>query len=153
MENLESILAEHPFFHGLRPDHLNLLVGCASNVRFDAGKYILREGEEANQFFLIRFGRVALELGTPNKGPVIIETLDQGEILGWSWLIPPYTWHFDARALELTRAIALDGKCLRKKIEADHELGYVVMKRFSELMVQRFQVTRLQLLDMYGNRD
>jgi CRP/FNR family cyclic AMP-dependent transcriptional regulator len=153
MENLEAILAEHPFFRGLKEDHLSLIVSCASNVRFDAGKYILREGEDANQFYLIRFGKVALELVTPNKGPMIIETLDQGDILGWSWLIPPYTWHFDARAIELTRAIALDGKCLRKKVEADHELGYVVMKRFSELMVQRFQVTRLQLLDMYANRD
>jgi CRP/FNR family cyclic AMP-dependent transcriptional regulator len=153
MENLEAILSEHPFFRGLKEDHLNLIVGCASNVRFDAGKYILREEEDANQFYLIRFGKVALELVTPNKGPIIIETLDQGDILGWSWLIPPYTWHFDARALELTRAIALDGKCLRNKIEADHELGYVVMKRFSELMVQRFQTTRLQLLDMYANRD
>lgn len=153
MENLEAILAEHPFFRGLKEDYLNLIVGCASNVRFDAGKYILREGEDANQFYLIRFGKVSLELVTPNKGPVIIETLDQGDILGWSWLIPPYTWHFDARALELTRAIALDGKCLRTKVDGDHELGYLVMKRFSELMVQRFQSTRLQLLDMYANRD
>ncbi len=152
MENLESILAEHPFFQGLKEDHLNLIVGCASNVRFDAGKYILREGEEANTFYLLRFGKVALELVTPNKGAIIIETLDQGDILGWSWLIPPYMWRFDAKAIELTRAIAIDGKCLRRKVEADHDLGYEIMKRFSELLSKRFEATRFQLLDMYGNR-
>jgi CRP-like cAMP-binding protein len=127
-------------------------VGCSSNVRFDAGKYILREGEEANTFYLLRFGKVALELVTPNKGAIIIETLDQGDILGWSWLIPPYMWRFDAKAIELTRAIAIDGKCLRRKVEADHDLGYEIMKRFSELLSKRFEATRFQLLDMYGNR-
>ena len=152
METLESIIAEHPFFRGLKEEHLNLLVGCASNVRFDGGKYILREGEEANQFYLVRFGRVSLELMTPGKGPMIIETIGEGDILGWSWLVPPYTWHFDARAVDLTRLIALDGKCLRRKIEADHDLGYEVLRRFSELMVRRFQHTRLQLMDVYGNR-
>jgi CRP/FNR family cyclic AMP-dependent transcriptional regulator len=152
MENLEHIIAEHPFFKGLKPEHLTLLVGCASNVRMDAGKYILREGGEANQFYLIRGGKVSLELQTPNRKSTIIETMEEGDILGWSWLVPPYTWHFDAKTIELTRMIALDGKCLRRKIEADHELGYEVFKRFSELMVKRFHSTRLQLMDLYGNR-
>lgn len=152
MENLEHIIAEHSFFKGLKQEHINLLVGCASNVRVDAGKYILREGGEANQFFLIRHGKVSLELATPNRRSTIVETMAEGDILGWSWLVPPYTWHFDARAVELTRMIALDGKCLRTKIEADHDLGYEVFKRFAELMVHRFHSTRLQLMDMYGNR-
>jgi len=152
MENLEHILGEHPFFRGLKQEHLHLLVGCASNVRFDAGQYILREGAEANQFFLIRFGKVSLEMVTPNKGPMIIETLGEGDIVGWSWLVPPYTWHFDARALDLTRLIALDGKCLRRKIEQDHDLGYEVLRRFADLMVKRFEATRLQFMDVYGNR-
>jgi hypothetical protein len=77
--------------------------------------------------------------------------LGEGEILGWSWLIPPYNWHFDARAVELTRAIALDGKCLRNKCEQDHDLGYELLKRFAHIMEQRLQATRLQLLDVYGN--
>ena len=152
MENLESIIEEHPFFQGMRKEHLDLLVGCATNVRYEPGKYILREGEEAHQFFLIRYGRAALELATPNKGPMIIETLSEGDILGWSWLVPPYQWHYDARAVELTRMIALDGRCLRRKIESDHDLGYEVLRRFSEIMVRRFQNTRLQLMDIYGNR-
>ncbi len=152
MEDLKKILAEHPFFKGLHEEHISIIVGCASNVRFDAGKMILREGEEANQFYLIRAGKVTLQLMTPNKGPIIIETLAEGDILGWSWLVPPYTWHFDAKALELTRMIALDGKCLRNKCESDHNLGFELLKRFGDIMIKRLESTRLQLLDIYGDR-
>jgi CRP/FNR family cyclic AMP-dependent transcriptional regulator len=150
METLENTLAEHPFFHGLEPRYLQLAVGCASNVRFDAGEFILREGEEANHFFLIRHGKVALEVFAPNRGSLAIQTLEEGDILGWSWLIPPYQWRFDARAVELTRAIALDGKCLRAKCEEDHDLGYELLKRFTAILGQRLDATRFQLLDLYG---
>ncbi|MBI3579235.1 MAG: cyclic nucleotide-binding domain-containing protein [Ignavibacteriales bacterium] len=152
METLEKILAEHAFFKDLEEKHTHLIVGCASNVRFDAGRPIFREGEEAHQFYLLRQGKVALELYAPDRGFITIETLGEGDILGWSWLIPPYTWHFDAKALELTRAIALDGKCLRRKCEEDHDLGYELLKRFSHIMEQRLTSTRLQLLDIYGAR-
>jgi CRP/FNR family transcriptional regulator, cyclic AMP receptor protein len=152
MEDLKKILAEHPFFKGLQEEYLSIIIGCASNVRFDAGKMILREGEDANYFYLIRAGKVSIQLMTPNKGSVIIETLDEGDILGWSWLVPPYTWHFDAKALQLTRMIALDGKCLRNKCESDHHLGYELLKRFGDIMVKRLESTRLQLLDIYGDR-
>jgi CRP-like cAMP-binding protein len=152
MDTLERILAEHPFFQGLASRYLQLIVGCASNVRFDAGEFIFREGEEANQFYIIRHGKVALDILVPERGPITIETLGAGEILGWSWLIPPYYWHFNARAAELTRAIALDGKCLRTKCEDDHDLGYELLKRFAHIIEQRLQATRLQLLDVYGVR-
>ncbi|MDZ7267719.1 MAG: cyclic nucleotide-binding domain-containing protein [candidate division KSB1 bacterium] len=151
METLEPILAEHPFLKGMTPAQLQLLVGCASNVRFDPGQYIFREGEEANQFYIVRQGKVALEIVTPQRGSIIIDTLSNDEVLGWSWLLPPYHWHFNARALELTRAIALDGKCLRNKCESDHDLGYELLKRFVHLIEQRLQATRLQLLDLYGS--
>jgi CRP-like cAMP-binding protein len=121
-------------------------------MRVDAGKMIHREGEEANHFYLIRSGKVTLQIMTPNKGPVIIETLHEGDILGWSWLVPPYTWRFEARALDLTRMIALDGKCLRNKCEADHHLGYELFKRFADIMMRQLESTRLQLLDVYGDR-
>jgi len=152
MEDLTKILAEHLFFKGLSDDYLKLIVGCASNVKFGAGEMILKEGEEANNFYLIRSGKVSIQFKTPNKGPIIIETLGEGDILGWSWLIPPYIWHFDAKAVELTRMIALDGKCLRGKCEDDHNLGYELLKRFSEIIVKRLEATRLQLMDVYGNR-
>jgi CRP/FNR family cyclic AMP-dependent transcriptional regulator len=149
METLKGILAEHPFFRGLEQHYLDLLVGCASNVRFDAGQFVLRENEEANQFFLIRQGKVSVEIFAPGRGPITILTLGEGEVLGWSWLVPPYQWKFDARAIELTRAFALDGKCLREKSEHDHDLGYELLKRFVLIVEERLTATRFQLLNVY----
>jgi CRP-like cAMP-binding protein len=151
MESLEPLLAEHPFLKGLDPRHTQIITGCASNVRFDTGQIIFREGEEANQFYIIRQGKVALQIYTPGRGSIIIDTLTEGEVLGWSWLIPPYQWRFDAVASELTRAIALDGKCLRNKCEADHDLGYELLKRFSSIVDQRLESTRIRLLDIYDS--
>ncbi len=149
---LEPILAKHPFFAGLAKPYLELVTGCASNVRFDAGEYVLREGADADKFYVIRSGKIALEVVSPQKGPITIETLEDNDILGWSWLFPPYHWHFNARAVTLTRAIALDGECLRGKCEEDHDLGYDFLKRFSHVMVQRLNATRLQLLDLYNTQ-
>lgn len=151
METLEGILAEHPFLHGLARPHLELIVGCASNVRFDPGQFLFHEGEEADRFYVIRQGKVRVEMFAPGRGPITIQTVDDGDILGWSWLLAPYQWHFDAQAVELTRAIALDGECLRTKCERDHDLGYEMLKRFAHIMEQRLDATRLQLLDLYGN--
>ncbi len=109
MHTLELILAEHPFFKGLEPRYMQLIIGCASNVRFDVGTTIFREGEPADRFYLIREGKIALETFAAGRGSVIIETIEAGEVLGWSWLFPPYRWHFSARVVEPTRAIALDG--------------------------------------------
>ena len=150
MENLERLLSEHPFFEGLEQRYLDFIVGCASNARFDAGQFIAREGEEAKQFYLIRHGKVAIEVFAPERGALTIETLEAGELLGWSWLVPPYFWRFDARALDLVRATALDGECLRRKCEEDPRLGYELLKRFSRIIVLRLEATRLQLLDLYG---
>jgi CRP/FNR family transcriptional regulator, cyclic AMP receptor protein len=152
METLERIIAEHPFFAGLEPQYTSVLVGCASNVRFDAGVYIFNEGQEANEFYLIRHGRVALEIFAPQRKPTNVETLGEGEILGWSWLLPPYQWRFHARAAEQTRAIALDGRCLRTKCEQNHDLGYELLKRFAKIIERRLEATRLQLLDVYAAR-
>jgi CRP/FNR family transcriptional regulator, cyclic AMP receptor protein len=152
MENLERILVDHPFFQGMPKEHLDLIVGCASNVRIEAGQFVLREGEEANHFYLIRHGKVSLEVYAPGRKPLTILTLGEGEVLGWSWLVPPYRWRFDARALEMTRAIALDGKCLREKCDKDHDLGYELIKRFSVIMVEHLQATRFQLLNVYENQ-
>lgn len=149
-ETLQAILAEHPFAKDLDQRYLNLLVGCAMNVRFEAGEFLFREGEEANHFYLIRQGFVAIEVHAGSAGQINVATLGEGEVLGWSWLFPPYRWKFDARAVESTRAIALDGKCLRVKCEADHDLGYELLKRFAYLVEQRLDATRLQLLDVYG---
>jgi CRP/FNR family cyclic AMP-dependent transcriptional regulator len=147
---LERVLAEHPLLRGCHPQYIQLLAGCASNVRFNAGEVIFRQGDQADLFYLIRQGKVALEVPDSAGDPIIIQTLTEGDVLGWSWAITPYRWHFDARAVELTRAIALDGKCLREKCEVDHDLGYEVMRRVTHVMEHRLQATRLQLLDVYG---
>jgi len=152
METLERIIAEQPFFAGLDQSFLNLVTGCASNVRFDAGAYIFKEGAEANEFYLIRSGKVALELFAPQHKPIIVETLGVGEILGWSWLLPPFEWKFFARAVEDTRALALDGKCLRGKCEENHDLGYEMLKRFAHIIERRLEATRFQLLDVYSTK-
>jgi len=152
MHTLEPILAEHPFLKDLKQEHLELLVGCASNVRFEAGAFVFRQGQEANHFYILRDGKVAVELFAPQRGAVAIDTYGEGDVLGWSWLIPPYHWRFDARAIEPTRAIALDARCMRTKCENDHELGYELMKRFARIIEQRLDATRWQLLDVYGVR-
>ena len=150
MQTLESILVEHPFFKGLDHPYMELITGCASNVRYGAGEYIFREGEDASRFYIIREGKVALETTAPGHEPITIQTVEAGEVLGWSWLFPPYRWHFSARVVEPTRAIALDGVCLRTKGEEDHDLGYELVKRVAQVMMERLQATRLQLLDVYG---
>ncbi|MGP0566262.1 MULTISPECIES: cyclic nucleotide-binding domain-containing protein [unclassified Nitrospina] len=151
LKTLESILAEHPFFAGLQDKYMKLVIGCASNVRFESGEFLFREGAAADHFYIIRHGRVALEMAPPNKPPMIVDTVEGGQVLGWSWLAPPHLWHFDAHAMTLVRAIALDAACLRKKIEADHELGYELFRRFFIIAAERLQHTRIQLMDVYGS--
>ena len=153
METLEPLLKEHPFFRDLTPGDLQLLTGCAKNVRLEAGQVIFREGDDADQFYLIRDGKVALEVFITERGSAPILTLGAGDALGWSWLIPPYKWRFDARALETTLAFALDGKCLRGKCDEDPRLGYELLKRIAAIIGDRLHATRLQMLDVYGARD
>lgn len=147
---LEDLLAETPFFKDLDPAYRSMLAGCGMNVVFRAGDFLFRENDPAERFFLIRAGKVALEIAVPGRGPVIIQTVQEGEVLGWSWLVPPYRMQYDGRAVELTRAIAFDGACIRKKCEEDPKLGYEFFKRFVVLIVQRLSALRLQLLDVYG---
>ncbi|UCH24986.1 MAG: cyclic nucleotide-binding domain-containing protein [Trueperaceae bacterium] len=148
--DLSRSLAQHAFFRGMDEKHLVFLAGCAKNVLFDQGTFIFREGEKAGVFYLLRYGQVALEVHGPRKGQIRFQSLHEDDVLGWSWLFPPYTWHFDARALSLVRAFAFDGVCVREKCDADHELGYQLMSRFAEVMVGRLQAARLQCLDLYG---
>ncbi len=150
METLERILSEQPFFAGLDPSFCKLACGCAKNVRFDPGQYIFHEGDAADQFYLVRQGRVALQISAPGRGALTFQTLRDGEVFGISWLVPPYRWTYDAKALEPVRAISMGATCLRDKCETDHDLGYEIMKRFMTVMIDRLHATRLQILDVYG---
>jgi len=146
------MVSEQPFFAGLSPQYSELVAGCARNHMFQAEQYLFREAEPANQFFLIRHGKVALEIAAPGRSPIVFATLREGDIVGASWLVSPYLWMFDARAVELTRALGIDAACLRRKCEADHHLGYEMMKRFLPVFVKRLHDTRLQILDVYGKQ-
>jgi CRP/FNR family transcriptional regulator, cyclic AMP receptor protein len=150
MRTLEEELAEVAALQALSPQHRGTLAGCARNCVFEPGERIMREGQPADAFYVIRHGAVALETVVPQRGPVVVQTLHDGELLGWSWLVPPYRTAFDARSLRTTRAIAFDGACLRGKCDADPALGYDLLKLLSSVFVERLQDTRLRLLDLYG---
>lgn len=149
MEDLTRPLGGHPFLSGLNEAMVKTVVGCAKNVRFSPGDYLLREGDEATTFYLIRSGRVSMEVHMPGKEPVRVETAGDGDLVGLSWILPPSRVHLDARALDSVVAFALDGACLRGKMEADHDLGYAITKRLLELMFRRLERVRLQRLDVY----
>jgi CRP-like cAMP-binding protein len=153
VETLERLLVEHPFFEGMKDEHLKLIAGCAANVRFEEGEYIFRQAEAANRFYLIRHGKVAIEIHTPERGAIILQTMDEGDVVGWSWLVSPHEWRFDCRAVEQTRAVALNGECLRTKCEEFHDLGYELLKRFSKVVAERLEAARLQLINIHGPLD
>ena len=150
MKTIDAILQEVPLFNGLSDDALALIAGCGENVGFEEDEALFAEGDAADSFYVVRSGTVALEIFVPTRGAVTIDTIEQGDVVGWSWLVPPYRWHFDARAGTDVRATAFDGACLRGKCAADPQLGYDLMTRFAQVMMERLQSTRLRLLDVYG---
>jgi CRP/FNR family cyclic AMP-dependent transcriptional regulator len=148
MVDVQPVLVNHPFFADMAPEHIEAVAGCASERTFLPGEFILREGDYAATFYLIRAGAVALEAHVPARGTITIQTLGAGDVLGWSWLFPPYRWHFDARVLSPVIALEFDGACLRQQCDDDPELGYDVMKRVAQTIIARLQATRLQLMDI-----
>jgi len=151
MRTIEDLLSDVPSFEGMTGEHLALIAGCATNRVFADGEYLAREGDDADAFFVIREGAVALETFVPQRGALVIETLHDHELVGWSWLVPPYKTEFDVRSIGVTHTIAFDGKCLRGKCETDAVLGYELLTRLSAVILDRLQATRLRLLDVYGH--
>jgi CRP/FNR family transcriptional regulator, cyclic AMP receptor protein len=152
MRTLDALIVESPVFAGLDHDRLELVAGCGLNTTFAAGDRLFREGDPADTFFLVRHGLVALDAYLPDRGQVTLDTLGPGDIAGWSWLVAPHRWHFTGRAVELVRAIQFDGECLRRKCEDDPRLGYDLLSRFAQVLVERLQATRVQMMDVYGDR-
>ncbi|PYJ01574.1 MAG: Crp/Fnr family transcriptional regulator [Verrucomicrobia bacterium] len=150
VQSIEVLIRRHPFLEGMSPHQLRLLSGCARQSHFDTGELIFREGDPANRFYLIQNGKVALQAHTEDRGLISIQTIGPGDVLGWSWLFPPYFWHYDARALEPTDAIFIYGTPLREECETDHELGYELLKRMAAVMMKRLQATRRQLMAFPG---
>jgi CRP-like cAMP-binding protein len=153
VETLKSAFSEHPFLRGLSPAFQAILAECALEKEFHQGEIIFREGDIADRLFLIEEGRVILEAPMPPHGPLAVQELGPDEVLGWSWLFPPYVWHFQARALEATRAITFNGAHLLISCERDHELGYELMKRLAQILIRRLQATRKQLLRLHEVRN
>jgi len=164
IHDLAQIIREHPFSQGMSDEHIQLLTGCAKNTHFSDGAYLFREGDDADTFYWIRAGKVAMEFHAPPRGTLQIDCRKAGEprgtlqidcrkagdALGWSWIVEPYRWFCDARALEDTRALAFDATCLRGKMEHDLQLACALYRRFVPLMYRGLQRTQLQLLDVYG---
>ena len=146
LEPLETRVGLHPFLVGLRPQHIKSLADCAMVKSFAAGEYLFRQGEFANRFYLIEQGMVLLEALDPQGNCVVIEEVGAGKLVGWSWLFPPYIWHFDARAVEPTSALFFYGTILREYCAKDPSLGFELMKRMSQVMVERLQSARTRLL-------
>jgi len=144
---LKDYIAERPFLNGLSEQHQNVLVDCAMIQKFAEGEKIFNEGDPANRFYLILDGEVALESSDGENEPVLIQKIGAGDVLGWSWLFPPYYWHLSARATKPTKAIFFYGTRLRQICEEDATLGYELMKRIAEVVIQRLQATRKELLE------
>jgi CRP-like cAMP-binding protein len=151
MSSLEPIVASLPLFAGMKDEHIVLIADCGRNVRFEMGEFIGHQGEPTDRFWVIREGRVSLQIHTPERGDVPVRTVGPNEVLGWSWLVPPHLWHFDALALTPTRAIEFDARCLGGKFRNDYEFGYELFRRFSQVIAERLEATGLQLLELPGD--
>jgi CRP/FNR family transcriptional regulator, cyclic AMP receptor protein len=149
--DIAMLVSRHPLLADLPGDTSERVAGCARNVVFAQGELLFGEGEPADTLYLLRRGRVALELHAPGRGRLVVETLEPQSPVGWSWLVPPYRWHFDARAIEPVGAVAVDAVCLRDKAEADPAFGYQLLTRMVGVIVDRLQATRIRLLDLYGS--
>ena len=150
MQTIAEFLPRHPFFAGLDDSVAGLVAGCAVNAHFRPGQHLFHEGEAADTFYVIRRGRVSLEVHAPAGPPVVVDAAHEDDVVGWSWLVPPYRWMFDARATEETSAIAFDGACLRARCEEDPAIGYALLQRVVTVMSDRLHSARIRLLDLYG---
>jgi len=148
---LRESLESSPYCKGLEVEALETLLECAHEETYAKGRFLFHEGSAANSFYLIQDGLIGLELDCPNRKDLSIQTLSAGDAVGWSWLIPPYKWRFDARALEASRVITLDAVVLREECAIDSHLGYALLERVAQVQAERLDAARLQLLDLYGN--
>ena len=143
-------LTAHPFVRGMKAEHIAQLSGVTHYVSVPARYRLFEEGGTADRFWLIEAGQVALDLHVPGHGPVIIETLGRGDVIGWSWLFPPFEWLLGAVTMQPTQAFEMDGRAVRGMCEADAVLGHELTHRLISVVVHRLQATRIRLLDVYG---
>lgn len=150
MTDARTALATHPFFAGVDPRLVGLVAPLARIDRWAPGSWIARTGTPATEFVLVTAGRAGVEIAPPGRAPLVVSTVHEGEVIGWSWFLPPHTWHFDVVALTEVSCVAVDAAALRAACGADHELGYEIATRLIRVMASRLEATRHQLVDVYG---
>lgn len=148
---IRAMLGAAAVFGGLPSDVLDEVARCGALGHFAAGADVFRSGGPANIFYVVRQGRISIQVAAPGAGAAVVRSCGPGDAVGWSWLFPPFRWHFDAVAQEPTRVISLNGRCLREKCASRPGLGYPLMSRFAQLVITDLESTRLQLLDVYGH--
>jgi CRP/FNR family transcriptional regulator, cyclic AMP receptor protein len=148
---ITRLVTEHRIFKGLAPRYAALLAEVAMLKEISENEIIFREGDPANRFYLILEGEVVLE-SVNGDTAVKLQTIERDDVLGWSWLFPPYYWHFDARATQSTRAIFFYGTWLRENCERDHEFGYEMLTRFVPVVIDRLQAARRQFVKIQNSR-
>ncbi len=149
-QSVMDLLAQHPFTFELSAEQRRALAGLARVEMYLPDTLLVREGQAATAFLLIMDGRVAVELFLPEGGVRRLQTVEKGSAVGWSWMLPPYRWEFDVRALSHTTAIVLDGQRLRDLFARDCCLGLHLVTRLLSVVSERLKATRLQLLDIYA---
>lgn len=152
LDALSDLIKGHPFLSGLDPYFYDFFHDCATVRRFASQQQIFHEGNEADHFYLILSGEVALETFVPGCGTVPIQRLGAGEALGWSWLFPPHQWHFTATTLAPTEVISFDAEALCKKAHENRDFRDELLTRVAKTLLERLQSTRMQLIDLYGIR-
>ena len=150
MKTVKEFVRDHSLFEGMDSDQVEFIAGCGQLRRFAEGDYLTRENDAADNFFLLLEGSAVIETHQHNQAPAPLLSLSTNDIVGWSWLIPPYRYQFDARAVTPLRTVQLDGRCIREKCENDPKLGYQLLKRLAAVMVSRIHCARFQLLDVYS---
>jgi CRP/FNR family transcriptional regulator, cyclic AMP receptor protein len=147
-EATAAALAVHPFLRGMSGDQLAVLAQAACDVRFPARHRLFEDGGNASRFWLIQSGCMALDVNVPGQGRTRIGTIGIGELLGWSWLFPPFTWAFGAVTIGPVEAFEFDGRAVRAYCEADPALGYELTHRIVRVVANRLQATRIRLISV-----
>jgi len=147
MNEHKSMIVDHPFLTGMKPEHVDILTACAVEKSFAAGEMIFLESGLADRFVFVLDGKISLEIPAHGSASIPVQVITSGEVLGWSWLFPPFRWHFDARAVEPTRVIAFTAAHLLVACERNHDFGYELMKRISQVLIRRLQASRRLLLE------
>jgi CRP/FNR family cyclic AMP-dependent transcriptional regulator len=148
-ESINAIISENLFFKHFTPGEIDLLVKHSAFVSFNEGEYLLTARQEAKGFYFIIGGSVSIQVFSHEHGILEIETIQDGEFLGWSWLVSPYVYHYDAVAFEKTKAIYFDAVALKREMDHNHEFGYKIYKLFTPVIVERLQASRLSILELY----